>query len=49
MRSLSFSIVERDGSETPMAFDVEAILLAGYTGRDRAKVLEHIRELEALG
>jgi len=28
---------------------IDEVLLAGYTGRDRASVLEHIRELESLG
>jgi Protein of unknown function (DUF2848) len=28
---------------------VDDVLLLGYTGRDRARVLEHIRELEQLG
>lgn len=30
-------------------FSVERVLIAGYTGRDRARVLEHIAELEQLG
>ncbi len=37
------------GGETPFTFDVEQILLAGYTGRDRAKVRDHIQELETIG
>ena len=28
---------------------VERLVVAGYTGRDRAKVMEHVRELAALG
>ena len=49
MRNLSFSIIERDGRTASTTVAVEEILLAGYTGRDRAKVLDHIGELEALG
>lgn len=33
----------------PVRVEVTEVLLAGYTGRDRAKVLEHIHELELLG
>jgi hypothetical protein len=29
--------------------EVRQVLLAGYTGRDRAAVMAHVRELEALG
>ena len=32
-----------------MSAPIDQVLLLGYTGRDRAVVLEHIRELEALG
>jgi hypothetical protein len=28
---------------------VRRALLAGYTGRDRAQVMDHVRELEAIG
>ena len=49
MKKLTFSIIERDGRRTPITVPIQEILLAGYTGRDRAKVLEHIRELAALG
>ncbi len=33
----------------PLTVDVRRCLIVGYTGRDRAKVLEHIKELEELG
>jgi hypothetical protein len=40
---------ERNGSTVPIAVTVDQVLLVGYTGRNRAAVLEHIRELEVLG
>jgi len=43
------SVVELDGRTTAASVPIEGVLLLGYTGRDRATVLEHIRELEALG
>jgi hypothetical protein len=43
------SVVEADGRATSVSVPVRRVLLAGYTGRDRAKVLEHIHELEELG
>lgn len=36
-----------DGKDITVQMD--QVLLAGYTGRDRAKVMEHIEELQALG
>jgi len=32
-----------------VSLPIDEVLLAGYTGRDRASVLEHIHELESLG
>jgi hypothetical protein len=49
MKRLDLSVAELDGRVTPTSFMVQQVLLAGYTGRDRAKVMEHIHELEALG
>lgn len=49
MTSISLSVVEKDGSRTPISLEVQEILLAGYTGRDRAEVLKHIGELQQLG
>ena len=46
---LDLAVIESDGQETPLSVDVKQILVAGYTGRDRAKVLEHIEELRHLG
>lgn len=40
-------ILELDGS--PFEFSVRRILVAGYTGRDRAQVRAHIAELERQG
>jgi len=48
-RTLQLSVVERDGRMTAIAVSIDGVLLLGYTGRDRATVLEHIRELEGLG
>lgn len=49
MNSLALAIQEIDGDSTAIAIPVQQVLLAGYTGRDRAKVMEHIEELERLG
>jgi Protein of unknown function (DUF2848) len=49
VKTLEFEIAERSGAKTPASIPIEEILLAGYTGRDRAAVLEHIRELEKIG
>jgi hypothetical protein len=48
-RTLQVSVDEVDGRTTMVTVPVDGVLLLGYTGRDRASVLEHIRELEALG
>jgi hypothetical protein len=47
--TLQISIVEADGRETPATLTVREVLLAGYTGRDRDAVMDHIRELEEIG
>jgi hypothetical protein len=49
MKEIEVEVVERDGRSQPARFQVQQVLLAGYTGRDQAKVREHIHELEALG
>jgi hypothetical protein len=46
---LDLRIVEADGQISQSSTAVEQVLLAGYTGRDRATVMEHIHELEKLG
>ncbi len=43
------SIVEPNRPNTSVDIEVRQVLLAGYTGRDLAKVMEHIEELEQLG
>src|ERR1700737_1566310 len=49
MKHLEVSLVEADGGGTPARLAVTQVLLAGYTGRDRAAVMAHIDELAALG
>ncbi len=49
MTQLDVNIAELDGRSVPATFTIDEVLLAGYTGRDRTKVMKHIRELEALG
>jgi hypothetical protein len=49
MSQLDLNIAELDGRTVPATFTIDEVLLAGYTGRDRAKVMEHIHELETLG
>ncbi len=49
MKELSLTVREKDGSSRDVRRAVRQVLLAGYTGRDRAKVMEHIHELEPLG
>ena len=46
---LLLELVETDGRSTPLRLSLSEVLLAGYTGRDRDKVLEHIEELKQLG
>jgi hypothetical protein len=40
-------IITVDG--TPRDFPIEAVIVAGYTGRDRAAVMHHIEELAEIG
>lgn len=49
MTTLHLRVEPRDGAPTGVALTVERMLLVGYTGRDRAKVLEHVDELERMG
>jgi hypothetical protein len=46
---LEVQLAERDARTVPLRLPITQVLLAGYTGRDRGKVLEHIHELEQLG
>ena len=42
-------ILQRDGRREPVRFDVRRIINAGFTGRDRALVQQHIDELRSHG
>lgn len=46
---MRWTVVDRDGAETPLDVDVRLVLLAGYTGRDRAAVQAHVEELARHG
>jgi hypothetical protein len=46
---LSLTTVDKHGGTTAAPINVERVLLAGYTGRDRASVMQHIEELRELG
>jgi hypothetical protein len=46
---LMVSIQDKGGKTRSQTCRLRQALLAGYTGRDRAKVMEHIHELEKLG
>lgn len=46
---MRFDVVGATGLTSPVDLTVRQVLVAGYTGRRRASVLEHIRELERLG
>ena len=48
MITIELEVVGRSSQRT-IAVPVDEVLLAGYTGRDRTRVLEHIHELEKLG
>jgi Protein of unknown function (DUF2848) len=49
VKTLELAIAEGSGGLKPAVIPIDEILLAGYTGRDREAVLEHIRELEKIG
>jgi hypothetical protein len=46
---LAFDVRAIDGASHRVTAPVSALVLAGYTGRDRASVLAHIAELERAG
>jgi hypothetical protein len=46
---LSFAVTHADGYVERLPLDVHRLVIAGWTGRDRAKLEEHIEELKALG
>jgi hypothetical protein len=49
MQAINLSILEKNGQAIACVAPLRQLLLAGYTGRDRALVQAHIRELEELG
>ncbi|MCA8928709.1 MAG: DUF2848 family protein [Alphaproteobacteria bacterium] len=46
---LSFAITAADGRVERLPLAVTRLVIAGWTGRDKAKLQEHIDELQALG
>ncbi len=48
MQSLQFTVETKSGSST-CKIDIDRLIVAGWTGRDREKMEEHIAELEKLG
>ena len=49
MRRLTLTLSTPDGPTRRLTVEIQQVLLAGYTGRDRARVADHVRELAALG
>jgi hypothetical protein len=49
VRRLTLTLSTADGHTRQTSVQIEQVLLAGYTGRDRARVTDHVRELAALG
>jgi hypothetical protein len=49
VRRFTLNVSTADGRTRRVAAEIGQVLLAGYTGRDRARVMEHVRELAALG
>ncbi len=46
---LSFAITAADGAIERLPLAVDRLVIAGWTGRDKAKLQEHIDELQELG
>ncbi|AVL71359.1 DUF2848 domain-containing protein [Oligella urethralis] len=46
---LKFNLLNRNGNTEPIAVDVKYCVVAGWAGRDKAAIDEHIKELEELG
>lgn len=46
---LSFAVTSADGTVSRLPVTVDNLVIAGWTGRDQAKVQEHIDELKELG
>ncbi|HEY3063291.1 MAG TPA: DUF2848 family protein [Chloroflexota bacterium] len=47
--TLELLLCEVDGRTDELEVEIDQVILIGYSGRDRAAVDEHIRELERLG
>lgn len=45
---MDFTIVTKDGKKT-LAVDIKNLMVVGFSGKDIAKTMEHIRELEKEG
>lgn len=46
--TIQFTVVTESGGES-VHLNVDKVLCVGFAGRNRAKVLEHVRELEQIG
>ncbi|WP_334193636.1 DUF2848 domain-containing protein [Pararhodobacter sp.] len=46
---MTFSVLDAEGGRAERRFDVAQLIVAGWAGRDRAAVEEHIHELAAIG
>ena len=46
---LSFAVTSADGSMQRLPVVVDRLVIAGWTGRDKAKLMEHVEELKELG
>lgn len=46
---LDFQLLPRQGTSERIGFDVETLVVAGWTGRDEAALRHHIEELAAIG
>jgi Protein of unknown function (DUF2848) len=48
-RDLKFTAIARGGGVQDLGVNVSRLVIAGWTGRDRAAVVAHVEELRALG
>ncbi len=49
MHILDLTVHHQNGSESPLAFPVRRLLLAGFTGRNQKTAMKHVEELRAHG
>jgi len=49
MKILSFTVLPAGGAATPLALDLDTLVIAGWAGRDAHAIQHHIDELAALG